>query len=272
MAIVISDDIVLSEEEVDAGVNANNPRIGWHNLLTVDNVTASASATGYPVANLANPATSLRWKGTSTSVHTVQITLAEAEKVNYFGLVGHNFGTDGTNIKLQSSTNGSDWTDVTDARVLANDFAFMEEFADVEARYFRLHMTPQTLAPQLAVLHIGRVLRMPRRLFVGYKPPTLNRNTTVSSGHSESGQFLGRVKRRQMLESDVNFENIKQEWVRSTFEEFMVAAETKPYFFAWRPGRWPNEVAYMWSMGDIDITNQLPNGMVSISWSMQGIR
>src|SRR5690606_18944729 len=126
--------------------------------------------------------------------------------------------------------------------------------------------------PQLAVLHIGRVLRMQRRLFVGYKPPTLNRKTEVSSAHSESGQFLGRVKRRQMLENSVNFNNITQTWMRETFEPFMVAAETKPFFFSWRPGAWPSEVAYMWMQGDVDVTNQLPNGLMSCSWNMSGMR
>lgn len=272
MSIVISDDIVLSEEESDAGITANNPRIGWHNLLTASNVSADEADADYPVTNLANPATSLKWKGATTGVQTIEIALAEAEAVNYFAIAGHNFGTDGTNIKLQSSSDGSTWADVTDSRVLASDYAFMEEFADETKQYFRLHLTPQTNVPQLAVLHIGRVLRMQRRLFVGYKPPTLNRKTEVSSGHSESGQFLGRVKRRQMLENSVDFNNITQAWVRETFEPFMVYAETKPFFFAWRPSSWPNEVAYMWLQGDFDVTNQLPNGLMSLSWSMQGLR
>lgn len=272
MSIVISSDVVLTTEETEAGVNANNPRIGWHNLLTSANVSADEADTDFPVTNLANPATSKKWKGTTTGVQTIEISLAAAEKVNYFALAGHNFGTDGTNIKFQSSTDDSSWTDRTTSRVLSSDYAYMEEFADVTAQYFRLHLTPQTTIPQLAVLYIGRVLRMQRRLYVGFTPTTLNRKTTVSSGFSESGQFLGRIKRRQMLESSPDFKNLTPDWYRDTFDEFAVAAETKPFFFAWRPSTYPDEVGYMWLSGDIQPQNQLPNGMMSVSIPMQGMR
>lgn len=272
MAIVISDDVTLTAEEVEAGVNADNPRIGWHNVVTPANVTATEEAAGYPVSNLGNPLTFVQWQGETTGVQTVQITLGAAEEVNYFAIAGHNFGTDGTNIKLQSSTNGSSWTDRTSARVLANDYAFMEEFDDVTAQYYRLHLTPDTQAPELAVLYIGRVLRMQRRIYVGHKPITLNRKTTVSSGFSESGQFLGRVKRRQMLQGQADFRNITPTWYRDTFDPFVAAAETIPYFFAWRPSTYPDEIGYMWLDGDPETNNDLPNGLMSLSMSMQGMR
>lgn len=272
MAIVISDDIVLSSDDTDAGVNNNNPRIGWHNVLTTSNVTASSSASGYPAVNAAIPVTHLKWVASASGVQTLVVSLGSADTVNYFGVVGHNFGTDGTNIKLQSSTDGSSWTDVTDARVPANDYAFMEEFADTTAQYFRLHMTANTEAPRVSILYIGRVLRMQRRLYVGHKPLTLNRSVVVSSGFSENGQFLGRVVRRRKLEGSVDFKNITPTWYRSTFDPFVTAAENTPFFFAWRPGTYPDEVGFMSMNGDPDANNDLPNGFMSISMRMQGIR
>ncbi len=272
MAIVISDDVVLTAEEVEAGVNSNNPRIGYHSVATVANVTASSAETAYPVANAINQLTFLKWTATAAGVQTITISLDSAETVNYFAVAGHNFGTDGTNIKLQRSSDGSSWTDVTTARVLANDYAFMEEFADVNYRYYRFHMTAVSLAPVLSVLHVGRVLRMQRRIYVGHKPLTLNRKTTVSSGVSESGQFLGRVKRRQMLAGDASFNNITPDWYRETFDPFVEAAEERCFFFAWRPSSYPTEVGYMWLDGDPETSNALPNGMMSLSFSMNGMR
>jgi hypothetical protein len=272
MAIVISDDVVLTAGDIAAGINANNPRIGWHTLATASNITATSSATGYPAANAANPLTFLKWRATGTGVQTITIDCGVAEDVNYFALAGHNLGTDGANIKLQRSSDGSSWTDVTSARVLANDYAFMEEFEDVDYRYYRLHITPVSLAPEVAVLHIGRVLRMERRIYVGHKPITLNRRTTVSSGVSENGAFLGRVKRRQMLQGDASFNNITPAWYRNTFDPFVMAAEEGCFFFAWRPGSYPNEVGYMWLDGDPETSNALPNGLMALSFSMQGLR
>lgn len=272
MPIVISDDVTLSAEEVEAGVNQNNPRIGWHTVLTASNVTSDEAESGYPVTRLANPLTFQRWKGTTSAVQHVVVDCGSATTVNYFALAGHNFGTDGTNIKLQKSTDGSSWSDVTSNRVPANDYAYMEEFSDQNVRYYRLRMDPATLAPEIAVLYIGQVLRMQRRLFVGHKPVTLNRKTEVSSGFSESGQFLGRVKIRQALQGRADFRNIDQDWMRETFDPFVVAAEESPYFFAWRPERWPNEVGFMWLDGDPEETNDLPNGLMSLSFSMNGMR
>lgn len=271
MSIVISSDVVLSVADTSSGVTDDNPRIGYHNVLTPANVTASTSDASYGVSNVANPATHLKWKATGTGVQTIQVALASAETVNYFALCGHNLGTTGANIKLQSSTDGASWTDVTTAVVLPNNYAYMYEFADVSASYYRLHITAVSEIPELAVLYIGRVLRMQRRIYVGHKPVTLNRKVTVGSGTSESGQYLGRVVTRRMLDGAAEFRNITPGWYRSYFDPFVLATEDRPFFFAWRPGTYPDEVGYMW-MDDVDAANQSANGLMSISIRMQGMR
>jgi hypothetical protein len=274
--IVISSDVVLPGTDIDAGVNANNPRIGWHTLLPLGGVVANNEEETFPATNLALPATHLRWRSTvagSPTTYTLTLTLPVAEAVNYYAIAGHNFGSTGCTVQLQSSENGSDWDDVTQERLLVTDYALMEEFADVEAGYFRLRITcPGATFAQCAVLHIGRVLRMQRRIYVGFRPPTLNRDSDVSSGFSENGQFLGRVIRSQALQSAAEFKNITPDWYREVFEPFAVDAVDHPFFFAWRPGSYPDEIGYMWIKRDVEVTNQRANGMVSISMNMQGIR
>lgn len=271
--IVISDDVVLTAAQAADGINANNPRIGWHNVITDENVAASSEDSEFPATNLGNPASWLKWKAASAVACTVQTTLGSAEIVNYLGIAGHNFGTTGTAVKLQQSFNGSVWADLTEEMIPADDYALMFEFADtVASLYYRLVLTPSSGVPEIGALNIGRVLRMQRRVYVGYEPPTLNRKTEVSSGHSEAGQFLGRVRRRQMLEGAVPFKNLTAAWVRAYFDDFQVAAETLPFFFAWRPDTYPDEVAYMWLTSDPVTTNEQPNGMMTANFKYQGIR
>lgn len=273
--IVISNDVVLTADEAIEGVDNNNPRVGWHTILTEANLAATSEADGFPVTNLARPATHLRWRSeeaTEPETLYVTITLDEAASVNYYGLAAHNLGTLGATVQLQSSTLGVTWVDVTDERLLTTDHAYMEEFETANGVYFRLKIEIQGGAVELAVLNIGRVLRMQRRLYVGFKPPTLNRDTTVSSGYSENGQFLGRVIRSQALSSDAPFENLTPSWYRGVFEEFAEVAPTTPFFFAWRPGDYPAEVGYMWLQRDLAPTNQRSNGMMNVTMSMQGIR
>lgn len=279
MSIVISDNVTLSEDEENAGVNANNPRIGYHNIITSTNISSDEADASYPLFNLTNPATYLRWRGESDGEQSIVINLGSSETVNYFGLAAHNLGSIGATIVLQKSEFvGSPatetWTDISTERMLANDNAFVEEFENVTANKYRLLITPQNGSdpPEIGILYVGRILRMQRRIYVGHQPITLSRRTIVSSGRSESGQFLGRVRRSQYLETTANFRHLTPTWVRNYFEPFMQSAETVPFFWAGRPGDYPDEVAFCWLTEDPKPTNQLANGFMSVDISIQGVR
>lgn len=87
--IVISDDLVLS---VPLG-DLNAPVVGWRNSLTASNVTSEAALVGFPVTNLANPSTYLKWKSGSLLKQHVRIELGAPTQIDYLAIAGHNFGT-----------------------------------------------------------------------------------------------------------------------------------------------------------------------------------
>lgn len=269
MSIVISSSVVLSPTE---SIDANNPRIGWHNLVTPTNVSADEETEDEPVVNIANPATYLRWRGETTAEQSVGIVLGSAEEVNYFALAKHNLGSSGATIEFQSSPDGTTWTQVTPPRVLSSDKVVIHEFDTVFASRYRLLITPGSEAPAIAVMHIGMTLALQRRIYVGHTPITLGRKTVVSTGTSENGQFLGRRLRRKFLESSVDLQNLSPNWYRQNFDPFVEhATEEGAWFWAWRPGKYPNEVGYAWLNGDIQPNNQRANGMMQVSFSMQGV-
>jgi hypothetical protein len=268
--IHISSSVVLGP--LGDAIDARNPRIGWHNLVTPDAVTADEEADNEPAVNIANPATYLRWRGTTTNEQSVQLTLPVAQDVNYFAIAKHNLGSTAATLRFQSSTDGSTWSDVTSAIVLNTDYAVIYEFDSVFARYFRLLITPGSAPPSIAVWYVGQILVLQRRIYVGHTPLPYGRKTTVSTGRSESGEFLGRVHRRTFLESSVDLQNITPTWYRQFFEPFAQAAITRPFFWCWRPASYPDECGYAWLTDDIKMQNARANGMVSVSFSMQGIR
>jgi hypothetical protein len=270
--IVISDDIVLSAEET--GITANNPRIGYHNLVTEANVFADLEDPDFPAVNMANPATYIKWKGEeTTSEQAVGMALGAADTVNYFAIARHNLGTIGAEYVFSYSTNGGGtWTALTTPRIPGDDYVIMHEFPDTFASHFKLEMTSNGDAPEIAVLYIGRITRLQRRIYVGHTPFPFGRNTTVSTGVSEEGEFLGRSVRRRMYESAVTMQNITASYYRSVIDPFFHAAASVPFFWAWRPSSYPLEVGYSWLEGDGKITNQRANGMVEIGFSMSGIR
>lgn len=268
--IVISSSVALAPSEVSA--DERNPRIGWHNLVTADNVTADEEAEDEPVVNIANAATYLRWRGTTTGDQSVSVDLSAAQDVNYFAIAKHNLGSTGATVTFQSSTDGSAWTDVTTPLMFSSDNVVIYEFDTVFARFYRIFIEPGSAAPSIAVLYIGETLVLQRRIYVGHTPLPYGRNTTVSNGRSESGEFLGRVLRRQFLESSVSLQNITPAWYRANMEPFIQSATTRPFFWSWKPSSYPDECGYAWLSDDVKMSNQRANGMVQCSFQMQGVR
>src|SRR5690606_14299113 len=205
MSIVISSAVVLAATDEN---DPRKPRIGYHNLITADNIAADEETDDEPAVNIANPSTYLKWRGTTTGTQAVTVTLGSAADVNYFAIAKHNLGSTGATVKLQSSDDGSSWTDASDAVEPSTDYALICEFDTVFAKYFRLYIEPGSEAPSIAVMYLGEILPLQRTIYVGHSPITLSRSTIVSTGRAEAGQFLGRHIRREFIETSVDLQNL----------------------------------------------------------------
>jgi hypothetical protein len=254
-------------------IGPNTPRVGYRNIITADNISATEEADERPVINLANPATDPKssWQGTTTGLQYVQVAQA-ATGVDYFGLARHNLGSTGAVVRLQGSNDNVAWTDLTSDVAPGNDYALMQVFTPASYSYWRLRIVPGSAAPQIAVWYLGKVLSMQRTLYVGHTPITMGRTWSVTSGVSEDGQFLGRTVRHEELVSSVDFKHLTPEWYRAELDLLFDDGVALPFFWAWRPGDFPEEVGYAWFTSPPQVSNQLPNGMMQASWSMKGIR
>lgn len=250
----------------------NNAWIGYQSCITRDNVTADEEATGFPVTNVQTTSTAEKWKGTSTALQYIQVADGGSQDCDYFALAKHNFGSTGATLKLQNSADAVTWNDVTEDIIPATDYAIMFRFEADRANYWRLAITPGSAAPELAIFYLGELLVAQRRIYVGHTPLTLGRNQVVSTGLSDNGAFLGRIKRREFLSSAVELKNLTPGWYRTEFDPFAEASAERPFFWAWRPGTYPDEVGYAWVTGAIKPANSNPNGMMSVGFEMQGVR
>jgi hypothetical protein len=272
MSIHIAANIALLADEIaegglePPGITPENPRIGWHNIVTASNISAGEEAAGFPLVNLANPTTYLRWRAETD--YEQELLISEAAQVNYFAIAGHNLGQ--ATLTFQSSDNLADWTTHVEVIPGSNN-AYIAEFENATAGYFRLLIAaPVGTVPEIAVLHVGRILRVQRRIYVGHRPITLSRRTKVSTGKSENGQFIGRVLRSQGLSTDIKLSNLTPSWYRDFFDPFVDHATTGAFFWAWRPQSYPNEVGYTWLTADISPPNQRRNGMMEVALSVDG--
>lgn len=249
----------------------NNPLIGWHNVVTRSNVSADQQAATAPVSQLASPQTYNPWSGTSAAEQSVKVSLDAAEPIDYVGMAVHNLGTAGIAYNVEYSANDVDWSAADSTKTPGDDGVILHVFNEQSAQYWRVRFEAGTEAPSLAVLYFGRILRSTRRIYVGHTPITLGREAEVRSGRSESGQFLGRVAKRRLYACEVSLNNLDPDWYRENFDPFAESAIDDPFFFGWRPLDRPTEVAYAWAMRDIVPVNQRSNGMMQVSFPIQGL-
>lgn len=269
--IVISQQLVVNSQVYDL---PNNPVIGYHNLVTADNVTSDTEDDDYPITNVANVITAqgASWKANAIGAEEVNAKVATSEEIDYVAIARHNFGSANIPITISASTDdGDNYTDVVEETLLPDDAPAILRFNPQAATDIKIYCGAGNDPAQMAVLYIGKLIILPRRLYVGHTPITYGRSQTILNGKSENGEFLGRVILAEQLQTSVNLKNFSPLWYRETMDPFIVASKSAPFFFAWRPQDYPLETGFAWMTNNPRPVNQRNNGMMEISLEMAGI-
>jgi hypothetical protein len=199
-----------------------------------------------------------------------------AEEMDYVGIAGHNFGSGQIPVSIEGaavldSDGFPDWFELVADSIPENDAPLLFRFESQTLLALRIRLQPGQADPQAAVVYVGRLLTLPRRIYVGHKPLPFNRTANIVTGRSELGQFLGRILLAEMTSSQISMANVPPAIYRTQIEPWLKAAVTRPFFFAWRPFTYPKEVGYCWAAGDSQMNNALQNGFVQFSLDLQGI-
>lgn len=255
------------------------PRVCWHNVASEGTVTGTNTVTGYPATNILNPSMSEYWEAdidgqgadlefTFTSVTLDYVAIVMPKKLNV--LLGEN----DNQLSVQYH-NGSAWasfsTSIGTIRLVENIFVI--HFAEVTTDQIRIrfnypgHAATENL--QVSSVFIGSILKLPRKIYTGYAPPSLNRKTKLISNVSESGRFLGRTIRNTSVSGSVSQEHLYPQDYRDDIEPFALHCRENPFFFAWRPATYREETQFCWLNGDVQVSNQLSNGMMQCSFDFQ---
>ena len=149
----------------------------------------------------------------------------------------------------------------------------------------------------LANIMLGRYTELQRKLYVGHKPVNYGRVTDRVQGLSESGQFLGHITRRTTKATRIDVQNLTPSYYRNTLNSFIEAGVMQPHYWSYRreipqgapqqllwgsaPMLWgtlpitltdivpaDDQVAWAQVQGNPEISNALPNGMMSASWDI----
>ena len=268
MTLILSPSLVLTSP---TQYDRTTPVFGWHNLVTVAGTVADLEEDFFPAANLANPATNLFWRSTSTAVQYVTFAVNEEESIDYIGLARHNLGSAGVVVEVEVRLYDSEeWAPLIDGFVVATDAPILIRFLETSATGIRLKLTPLETVPQIAVVHIGKMLVMPIGIPVGHTPLIDGRTTRTAAGNSEAGDFLGSIVLSQKLSTSVSFQFLEDHWYRANMRPMVRCGRGSTFFFSGLPSSHPEEAGYSWLVSD-PRPDFIEAGWVNISLDIGGI-
>jgi len=278
MSLVISSSFVISDNISGGGIiTADNPLIGYDNIVNTSSIFTDTEDPEFPATFLANPATHLRWVGlfgSPSSDEHVTITNDSIFDIDYIAIARHNLFTAQIAISveyLDVSGSPQDWVELIAPVILPSDGPALFRFPKLAYASVRLRLQSGLAAPTIAVVYVGALLVIQRRMYVGHTPMSMGRMVQQASMRSVSGNFLGRIVLGRKTATQASFQNLTPDWYRLYMAPFVLAAEEIPFFFAWRPSTYPDEVGYAWLADDAIPKNQRSNGMMQIDLALEGI-
>ena len=267
MTLNVTNNLVLALQTI----NENAGRLCFKNIVNSQNISsflghASDSTTSYPASNMANPSTAFGWEAPTTIGNRITVENPSREPVDYIGIARHNLNQAGLTMDV-----------FFDGTLVISESSFTEKqaklllFEEAAPAEIELRFFGATNPPKIAVLQIGKSLKLERNIYVGHTPINYGRDISQVSGVSQSGEYLGEIRLNQTLSTSVSLKNLTPDWYRENLDEFFSRVPRYPCFWAWRPTKYPAEVSYCWIEGNPRPVNQRSNGMMQIDWNFRGI-
>lgn len=272
MAVILTSSLVVQPAGSNGGLIPPFPlthaRIGYRTICTAANVTASSQAAGFPASDAVNIFTNEFWQPTVLPA-TWSVDAGTGADTDYIGIAAHTLGSSGCAITIEYSTNNSTWTELN-SFLPADNRPIMLLYGTITARWWRFTLTGSTI-PRIGVIYIGQSLQMQRPIYGGHAPLTLNRQTTIYNQISEAGQFTARSIIRQGNSTSFAWKHLTSDWYRQYFDPFVLAARRVPFFIAWRPSTFPEEVGFVWTGSDISPSNMGIKDLMEVNMTVSGV-
>ena len=272
MPVYISDDLVtaLAAEPGDF-INPNSPRIGIENLSNKSNITTlSTTLATNPGWLTATPSTAERWKSGAATYH-VWIAEIGGQVFDYVGIAAHR-GLVGQTIEIAYKVGAAASVIIYGPKMVTRQEPIFIIVPPVGADQVFVRIYGLIAFEfEIGIINVGNTVALPRNIYVDHTPINLGRKTSRLVSNSDNGQFLGQISLKSSTQSAVAMSNIPPDYYRTTiYERFSLPAETLPFFWAWRPYSYPNEVGFCWLNDDVNVNNSMANGYMSMNFSMTG--
>ncbi len=222
--------------------------IGYDNsyLRTDALVAGSTEDSGFPASNATSwLITGGGWRATVSATTYLTVTLAAAENLNSYALYKHNLGDLGATVKLQHSSDGSAWTDLSGSeQVVADNKAIFFIGTGVTALYWRISIAGVDGTIIIGNAFVGSSLQVFSPPEPGFTPPELAMDNKYVTSRADGGDFLGRSLIRKGSKMSFNNSVVHKDWIRANWLPLMQAIEKTPFYYAWDSTNYADEVAF----------------------------
>lgn len=268
MPIIINRKMTL---EAQRSGTSGKPLIGWQSYVNRGNIVAESEDQYWPVSNLGNTNTALEWRSTSIDTQTITVSLNGTEPIDYIAVARHNLASAGVEIRVDAVYAGTApdaWVPVIGGVILGTDGPAMLRFDEIHPIEVRITLIPTDTPPRAAVLYIGKMTVMESGIAQEVVPMAFSLETDVATGRAESGDFLGRIITDQKRQLNYTFEYVDYNWFKRELGGFVQESMTRPFFMAWLPNVYPDEVFYGWLNSDVRPTAVNFQGDILVTFDM----
>ena len=279
MPIFVTDDINLSTPVQGILPDLNSPRVGIDQVLNRANYHNGVGNTlpSNPVFLALNDSTADRWRSVNSDAHTMIFNIEESP-IDYVGIAAHK-GLVGKQLTISAITRDSGGNTIAVTTFFGPQMITSSEpifilFSEIQSSITTLVIAVGSDAPfdlEIGIVRAGKSVFLPRNIYVGHTPITYGRQSNKLIAMSDSSEYLGQRLIGVKKQSSVDMQNIPPLFYRNyLYRQFHLPSETTPFFWAWRPEAYPEESGFCWLNGDMQVSNSLANGFMSLSFSMMG--
>lgn len=237
-------------------INDGTNAWGAGNFTLIGNGTVaqrSAGATGtnpvFSITHLGNSVYRCTIEFTWTATAVNEVWLAPAPTSSFLISAEAHDGVSGVAFSRQQITIGASNADtIREVRVTVN------EGSDIA----------------VGIIRAGVALQMPIPIYGGHKPLNLNRVTEAQQQFSETGQWLGRIIKRQAVTSSYEWEYLSASWYDTYFDPFAQTLPLNPFCIAGNPSKITSDVGFVWTDRDPEPVQMGIQTYRSVSISVTG--
>jgi hypothetical protein len=188
---------------------------------------------------------STQWDVHSNNSVSFWVELTETRLGEYVAIVGHNLGTEGISLAVESKDLiGDAWETRLASTLITDDNAKYFAFDQIKiTKFWRVTLTGNNINTYITQLQIGQALAIGAAQ-APITPPILEKSE-LQYGATQN-HFLGKKQRQTPADYVIAIKNLPLAAADLYITTLIQQLTTVPFFYIWDEINYPNEVIYCW--------------------------